>query len=97
MNSRHAYLAKVNGGARRYPADVAPFMAIDSIESGLDIEELALSGDRIGILGVIPEFGPGWEIYKEIEIYQYIWEKEVPNFNQILKSLVLEKIIFRQC
>lgn len=77
LATRHAHLARSHGVARRYPAEVAPFVGVPdaSEKSAQDIGALVQPGDRIGILGVIPALQEGWSLVYEIELRQYIWGK----------------------
>lgn len=80
LTSRHARLAIGSGSVRRYPADVAPFVAVESAADGNSLDSLVEPGERVGIIGAIPQFRHGWQIFKEIDIYQYLWDQPIPEF-----------------
>ena len=77
LTSRHAHLALGEGRARRYPAEVAPFAGIpdSSRESTQDLSHLVQAGEKIGILNVLPCSWDGWEIQKNFDIAQYVWDQ----------------------
>jgi ribosomal protein S18 acetylase RimI-like enzyme len=55
LTGAHAHLAEVNGRAARYPADVAPFMAVDDVHdplAWLDLGELVGAG--AGVMAATP-------------------------------------------
>lgn len=75
LTSRHRDVALVRGIARRYPPDVAPFAAAaeGTEEAGADLSRLFVSGERVGILSVIPPMQENWIVAKEILIHQFVW------------------------
>jgi ribosomal protein S18 acetylase RimI-like enzyme len=79
LNTRHAPLALSAGLAKRYPPEVAPFVAVPeaSREAAEGLERLVEPGDRVGILGVIPNLP--WTVAKRIEIHQYVWSRDEPS------------------
>ncbi len=74
--SAHAREAIGGDHARRYAPDVAPFAAVDSPteEAERQLREIVQVGERICVLGVAPSFLTAWNIVKETDIVQYIWE-----------------------
>src|SRR5688572_11778045 len=76
LHTRHSHLAIGSSAAKRYPAEVTPFVAIES-ETGAaasDLLAIVAPNERIGILSVQPPSLDGWSVLREIDIYQYIWE-----------------------
>jgi ribosomal protein S18 acetylase RimI-like enzyme len=76
LRTRHAGLAISHGAAARYPAEVAPFAGLESEGAGADLLELVSPGERVGILSVIPALAHHWQLVKEIEIHQYVWQSD---------------------
>jgi ribosomal protein S18 acetylase RimI-like enzyme len=61
--------------ARRYPADVAPFAAIRSIDAP-SVEELAqivAPGESVYLVGVAPAFDARWTLLSSGRIAQMVW------------------------
>ncbi len=82
LNSAHREFSVGNEVARRYLSSYAPFIAVgdDSALSGQAVLELVNPGERVGILGVMPEMTAGWSVVKEIDLYQYEW---LHNFEEL--------------
>jgi len=61
--SRHADLAQMNGGAGRYPPDVAPFVAIDPTAPIVsdDLAALIAPGESVLFVGPAPRLPPPWQ------------------------------------
>jgi ribosomal protein S18 acetylase RimI-like enzyme len=64
LTSRHAALAQAAGTARRYPADVAPFVGIapGDDDSLADVERLVQPGEQVCFVGEAPRLGSGWHV-----------------------------------
>lgn len=77
LRVRHAALALSKGVALRYPPEVAPFVGVpdEGEQSRCDLMKLVKSGETVGILNIIPALTDGWDLLKEIEIYQYAWPR----------------------
>ena len=61
----HAYLAEINGLARRYPADISPFNAVADIEdpqAWRDLRELIGEEGTAIVIGESISAPSGWEI-----------------------------------
>jgi hypothetical protein len=61
--------------AKRYPAHVAPFAAIRSVEAPA-IEELArfvTAGESVYLVGVAPSFDARWTLLSSGRIAQMVW------------------------
>jgi ribosomal protein S18 acetylase RimI-like enzyme len=70
LTTRHAHVALAEGVARRYPAEIAPFAGIPE-----NLRNLTREGERVGLLNVVPSDWCGWQIAKNFDLYQYVWEK----------------------
>jgi ribosomal protein S18 acetylase RimI-like enzyme len=71
----HAWLAQVRGRARRYPADVAPFMALPSQPSAKDWEDaaaLVAPGSYVAGRYGAAELPDGWRAVQAIDLVQMI-------------------------
>ena len=81
LSTRHAHLARVHGRAMRYPEEIAPFAAMDapSAEAEQDLLDLVSIGETVCLLNILPASLDGWEIRKEFDAYQYVWEGEMPS------------------
>lgn len=73
LRSRHAHLALTDGGAARYPADVAPFASVGTAPTADDWDALA----RLVPSGAVAMFvdndfapAPGWHVLEEIGLTQ---------------------------
>lgn len=78
LTTCHAHLALGEGNARRYPAEIAPFAGIPeaSEESVHDLLNLVQVRERVGVLNVRPGSWDGWEIQKNFDIAQYVWDEK---------------------
>jgi len=74
----HAPLAQVRGRARRYPADVAPFLALPSRPSAQDWEDaagLVAPGTFVAGRYGAAELPDGWRAVQAFELVQMIEER----------------------
>lgn len=62
LTSEQTHLAHGNALARRYPAHIAPFIAVaeDSPASAAMLEELVAPGEIVCAIGIAPPLPPGW-------------------------------------
>jgi predicted GNAT family acetyltransferase len=62
--------------ALRYPADVAPFVAIaqDSASARNDALDLVAPSEPVYFVGTAPRDMAGWEVLKESRILQMMWD-----------------------
>jgi ribosomal protein S18 acetylase RimI-like enzyme len=74
LTTRHATLAIGDGRARRYPRDVAPFVAIAPGDDGAlaDVERLVARDELACFVGAAPRLGAGWRIEQSVPIAQMI-------------------------
>ncbi len=79
LRTRHAALAIVNGGAARYPADVAPFAAVANAgeEAGRHLKEIVNPGESVYLVGVAPPLGSGWQIQQQGSIAQMVCRERI--------------------
>lgn len=74
----HAQLAQVRGRARRYPADVAPFLALPSPPSALDwrdAADLVAPGTYIASRCDAAALPDGWQAVQTFDLVQMIEER----------------------
>jgi len=72
LTSRHASLARRAGRAVRYPADVAPFIAVGArdVEAANDVAGLVGPGERVIFVGPAPSLPPDWHVEQSVDIAQ---------------------------
>ncbi|MGO9751827.1 MAG: GNAT family N-acetyltransferase [Solirubrobacteraceae bacterium] len=76
--SAHARFAQVRGRARRYPVDVAPFLAVPSQPTAKDWRDaagLVVPGTYAAILHSGTEVPPGWTTIRAFDVMQMIGER----------------------
>ena len=74
----HARFAQVSGRARRYPVDVAPFLALPSPPSAqdwLDAAALVEPGTLVGVRYGDAELGDGWQAVDTFDLVQMVGER----------------------
>ncbi|MDY6948680.1 MAG: GNAT family N-acetyltransferase [Pseudomonadota bacterium] len=66
--------------AKRYPAEVAPFIAASetSTAAARALAELVAPGEIVNIVAVMPELEAGWELLATGNIAQMVWRPEAP-------------------
>jgi len=64
LTTSHGDFARRTAHAARYPADVAPFVAVDAFdaEAAHQLSTLLLPGETVLFVGPSPPFGDGWRI-----------------------------------
>ncbi|MFA6986515.1 MAG: GNAT family N-acetyltransferase [Arenimonas sp.] len=74
LRTRHASLARVCGGAARYPSDVAPFVAVASggPETGENFAELVAKDESVLVVGPCPGLGSNWNVQTPVPIAQMV-------------------------
>jgi ribosomal protein S18 acetylase RimI-like enzyme len=89
LTSRHAALARRNGNAARYPADVAPFVGVGAFDSGAatQLGEVVEAGETVLFVGPQPEFDARWRVELLEHIAQGVCESrlEVPDGPQVIE------------
>ncbi|HEY0681454.1 MAG TPA: GNAT family N-acetyltransferase [Steroidobacter sp.] len=66
--------------AKRYPAEVAPFMATPepSAEAARALAELVAPSEIVNIVSVTPKLDAGWELLATGNIVQMVWRTDAP-------------------
>jgi ribosomal protein S18 acetylase RimI-like enzyme len=74
LTSQHAPLAVMNGHAGRYPADVAPFVAVDSDDSQAadQLRRLVDIGESVYLVGLAPPLTSGWRVQQQTTVAQMV-------------------------
>src|SRR5262245_55689459 len=72
--SQHASLAVMREHAGRYPADVAPFVAVDKGDpvAGDQLCEIVSVGESAYLVGVAPPLDSRWQILQQASVAQMI-------------------------
>jgi ribosomal protein S18 acetylase RimI-like enzyme len=80
LNSAQSHFAIGGPHAKRYPAEVAPFMAVaePSDVAAKALAELVPPGEVINIVSVTPQLREGWELLGTGNIVQMIWRDDAP-------------------
>ncbi len=81
LETRQAHFARGDGLARRFPADVSPFVAAldaTSPESSLAIAAMIPDGDDISLVEVAPPAAPAGVSESRLPIFQMVWERFSP-------------------
>lgn len=79
LSFRHAAHAISHGKAKRYPAEIAPFVAVSdaSAVAELDLRSIVSLGEQVAILSIIPELSEGWRVMKAMDLRQYVFAGEI--------------------
>lgn len=74
LASRHAPFALREGGAARYPADIAPFLgaAHAGADAAASLDALVPAGDTVLLLGRAPAVPDGWRLRPLAELAQLV-------------------------
>jgi ribosomal protein S18 acetylase RimI-like enzyme len=74
LTTHHAALAETAGRAKRYPADVAPFVGIAPGDDAAlaDVERLVDRGELVCFVGAAPKLAAGWRIEQSVPIAQMV-------------------------
>lgn len=74
LTSHHAPLSVMNGHAGRYPAEVAPFVAVDSddTQAAEQLCRLVDIGESVYIVGLAPPLASGWRIEQQTTVAQMV-------------------------
>jgi ribosomal protein S18 acetylase RimI-like enzyme len=80
LTSAQSHFAIGGAHAKRYPAEVAPFMAVaePSEVAAEGLAELVAPGEVINIISVTPQLRNGWELLGTGNIVQMIWRADAP-------------------
>jgi ribosomal protein S18 acetylase RimI-like enzyme len=79
LTTRHAGFALGDGRVRRYPADVAPFLATAGTGEVVDDESagLATPGETLYMMAAEPTPPAGWEVDRRASLRQMVCERRV--------------------
>lgn len=78
LEGPHAHFAQVSGRARRYPQDVAPFLALPSAPSAQDWQDagtLLTPGSFAAVLGATADLPEGWQPLQAFDLVQMVGEE----------------------
>ena len=80
LTSAQSHFASGGQHARRYPAEVAPFMAVGepTEAAARALAELVVPGEIVNIISVTPQLRDGWELLATGNIVQMIWRTDAP-------------------
>lgn len=72
LATSHVAVARVSGGARRFPADIAPFVAVEHPSVSLaDVRPLVEVEERVYFVGPVPRFDDDWKLCSHDEVHQF--------------------------
>jgi len=80
LTSAQAHFAIGGPIAKRYPAEVAPFIAVSETTPAAAnaLAELVSPGEIVNIVSVTPKLDKGWELLATGNIVQMIWRDDAP-------------------
>lgn len=81
LTSAQSHLAIGGPHAKRYPAEVAPFIAVaePSDTAAQALAELVAPGEIVNIVSVTPKLESGWELLATGNIVQMVWRDDAPS------------------
>ena len=81
LTTRHATLARKTGNAARYPADVAPFVAVreSTAQTAEQAASLIAPGELVCFVGIAPPLSSDWRIEQSVPIAQMICRSRLEN------------------
>ncbi|MCX4244099.1 GNAT family N-acetyltransferase [Paraliomyxa miuraensis] len=72
LATSHRAVARVHGSARRFPDDIAPFVAVEhSLVPLPDVVPLCDVGERVFFVGPAPRFDDDWELCSRHVVHQF--------------------------
>lgn len=80
LTSAQSHFAIGGPHAKRYPAEVAPFIAVSepSDAAAHALAELVAPGETVNIVSVTPKLQSGWELLATGNIVQMVWRDDAP-------------------
>lgn len=80
LTSAQAHFASGGPLGKRYPADVAPFIAVPepSTAAADALADLVAPGEVVNIVSVTPKLERGWELLATGNIVQMVWRDDTP-------------------
>ncbi len=107
LTTQHAALARIAGRARRYPADVAPFVGVapGDDDALADAERLVEHDELVCFVGIAPQLGASWRIELSVPIAQMVRDArldvpdgppviEIASERQITDLLALTALVY---
>jgi GNAT superfamily N-acetyltransferase len=81
LSTEHARFAIAHRGARRYPAEVAPFVALADESAGTfaQLEELLAPGERVYIIGTRPQATETLAVGDSLRTFQMLGPSRTPS------------------
>lgn len=78
LTSAQSHFALGGANAKRYPAEVAPFVAVPepSDAAAQALAELVTAGETVNIVGISPKLDAGWELLGTGNIVQMVWRQD---------------------
>jgi len=79
LNSRHASVARLHGGAARYPPTVLPFAATDpsNARAADDLAMLLEKGEEVMLVGPDPALPGDWRMQEPVPIAQMVCRSRI--------------------
>lgn len=80
LQTRHHALARGDDSVRRYPSDVAPFLAVphDDMDVGAALGALVPDGDAAYLLGPVPRVPDGFRLHAYDALAQMVCDAALP-------------------
>lgn len=77
LTTKQSSFAVTRGKAARYPPQVAPFAGVSTADAEAlsQLEVVINGGESVYLVGVAPEFGPGWRVESAFPIPQLLCAK----------------------
>ena len=91
LTTRQSYMAIGGARARRYPADIAPFMALDANapDAFVEMANLAQPGETLYLLNATPPIPGPWEIEHETSVVQMLYTHPKPTAATDAEAVIL--------
>jgi ribosomal protein S18 acetylase RimI-like enzyme len=79
LTGSHRHFALKGRGVKRYPADIAPFVAVSDAgaDVGEELNQLVTPGEAVDFAGIAPAWPPGWRLLEHGSMFQMFCEQEI--------------------
>ena len=79
LSTRHSHFALEGTRAKRYPPDVAPLAAIDSLDpyALLELAQIVSPGEVVYLVGIVPPLTPDWTIRFQLATVQMMCQRPI--------------------
>ena len=79
LSTRHSHFALGGTRAKRYPPDVAPLAAIDSLDPSalLELAQIVSPGEVVYLVGIVPPLTPDWTIRFQLATMQMTCQRPI--------------------